>query len=140
MWAITWRFLLAVMSVFLITVFSINFLPILQSVPNPRYHPSVFWLVATLFVTAISLFTSHGLVHAFFGKRLQLHSAFWVRVNHCLLGLFGFLAVFAFVMQAVSNPMVWANYKLYFQPIMLILSPLLAGSFMQHHVKHNNLQ
>lgn len=139
MWAIYWRFLLAVITVFLPTVLAVKFLPILQLIPNPRYYPSAFWLVATLIAITISLFTSKGLVHAYFGKRMQLSLAFWTRINLCLFGLFGFLTGFALIIQAVSNPTVWTNYKLYFQPVMLILGPLVAGSFMLNQVKHNNL-
>lgn len=139
MWAIYWRFLLAVITVFLLTVMAVHFLPILQPVLNPRYHPSVFWLVAMLIATAISQLTSQGLVHAFFGKNMQLRPVFWTRINLWLFGLFGFLTAFALIVQAVSSPTVWANYKLYFQPTMLTLGPLVAGSFTLHQVKHNNL-
>lgn len=139
MWAIYWRFLLAVITVFVFTVLSVKFLPILQPITSPRYHPTAFWLVSAFIATATSLLTSQGLAHAYFGKRLQLSPKFWARINLCLFGLFCFLAAFGLIIQAVSNPVVWAIYKLYFQPTMLILSPLLAGSFMQLQVKHNNL-
>ncbi|WP_100642627.1 hypothetical protein [Alteromonas facilis] len=139
MWAIYWRFLLAVLTVFLLTVLTVQFLPILQFIANSHYHPSAFWLVATFIAMAISQLTSKGLVHAYFGKRLQLCPTFWSRINVCLFGLLGFLAACALVVQAVATPAGWANYKLYFQPVVLILGPWVAGSFMLHQVKHNNL-
>ena len=139
MWAIYWRFLLAVIIVFLLTVSAVNFLPILQSVPNPRYHPSVFWLVASAIAMASSQLTSQGLIFVFFGKRMQMSPVFWGRLTSYFFGLFASLAALALFAQAVLPPTFWGAYKLYFQPIVLILAPLVAGSFVLHQVKHNNL-
>ena len=137
MWAIYWRFFLAVIVVFLLTVSAVNFLPILQSVPNPRYHPSVFWLVASSIAMASSQLTSQGLIFAFFGKRMQRSPVFWGRLSFYFFGLFASLAALALFAQAVLSPTIWAAYKLYFQPVVLILGPLVAGGFVLHQVKHN---
>lgn len=139
MWAIYWRFLLAVIIVILLTVSAVNFLPILQSVPNPRFHPSVFWLVASSIAMASSKLNSQGLIFAFFGKRMQMSTVFWGRLSRYFFGLFASLAALALFAQAVLNPTFWAAYKLIFQPIVLILGPLVTGSFLLHQVKHNNL-
>lgn len=129
MWAIYWRYMLAVITVFLLTVLAVNFLPILQLMPNSLYHPSAFWLVAAVVAMFISSLTPQGLVHLYFGKRLRLSPPFWTRINFCLFGLFAFLSVLALLIQAVATPVVWANYKLFVQPTVLILGPLVAGSF-----------
>ncbi|GGF80274.1 hypothetical protein [Alteromonas lipolytica] len=138
MWAIYWRFYLVVFSVFLLTVLVIQLLPVLPLIPNTVYHPTAFWLMAGLITFILSLFVPQGLVYACYGKRLSFRPVFWTRLHYCLYGLFGFLAAFALIVQAVASPFVWAGYKLYCQPAVLLLGPWVAVSLTLSVAKQNN--
>lgn len=127
MWAIYWRYLLAVFTLFLLTVLSVQLLPILQNIPDSHYHPTVFRLVATVFSLISALMTPRGLVHIFFGEKLPLSAPFWRRINGSLTGLFLLLAALGLLVQLAASEIVWANYKLYVQPTVLILGPFVAG-------------
>ena len=136
MWAIYWRYLLAVIVVFFTTLLSVQQLSILSFIESTHYQPSVFWLVAAAFSILFSLPTSHGLIPLFFGDRLGFSRQFWRRLNISFTGLFIVLALLGLMIQAVAGPALWANYKLYFQPLVLVFGPLAAGSFLLRQVKH----
>ena len=138
MWAIYWRFMLAVFTVFLLTVLAVQAMPILQQVPDSDFHPSVFWLVACVFSLITTQLTSRGLVHAFIGKHLPLPANLWTRINISFSALFCFLAVLGLLVPFIVIQDIWALYKLYAQPLILILGPLAASSFVLHQVKHSN--
>ncbi len=127
MWAIYWRYMLAVFTLFLLAVLSVQLLSILQNIPDAHYHPTVFWLIATVLSFIATLITARGLVHIFFGEKLHLGAPFWRRISASLTGLFFLLAALGLLVQYASSEIVWANYKLYVQPAVLVLGPFVAG-------------
>jgi intracellular septation protein A len=137
MWAIYWRYLLALIIVFSVVVVVVQQLPLLSLIENNRYHPSAFWLVVAAVSTLFTATTPNGFIKFFFGGRLNLSAQFWRHLNLSFITLFLLLALLALAVQALFVTNIWGYYKLYFQPVLLVFYPLLAGSFILHRVKHN---
>jgi intracellular septation protein A len=137
MWAIYWRYLLALIIVFSVVFVVVQQFSLLSLIENKRYHPSVFWLVAVAVSTLFTAATPNGFIQFIFGSRLNLSTQFWQYLNLSFISLFLFLALLALAAQALCVSDFWGYYKLYFQPALLVFYPLLAGSFMLHWVKHN---
>jgi intracellular septation protein A len=137
MWAIYWRYLLALIIVFSVVVVVVQQLPLLSLIENHRYQPSAFWLVAAAVSAVFTAATPNGFIQFIFGSRLNLNTQFWQHLNFSFIALFLFLALLALTVQALFVSHFWGYYKLYFQPALLVFYPLLAGSFMLHRVKHN---
>jgi intracellular septation protein A len=139
MWAIYWRFLLAVFIVFSITVIVVQQFSLLTLIENSRYHPTAFWLIAAAIAATFSIATSKGLTHSFFGNRLNFSPEFWQFINASFVALFLFLALLGAAFQAFASASIWTIYKLYFQPVSLIIYPWLAGGFVLKRLKNNKL-
>jgi intracellular septation protein A len=137
MWAIYWRYLLAVISVFLITVLIEQQIEFLSFFSNENYQPTAFWLLAMFLVLCLSTFTSKGIIYLFFGERLKGRPAFWRRIHYSFIGLFLTLAFIALLASFGFSATYWAYYKLLFQPVLLVFWPLFAGGCMQYMLKNN---
>jgi intracellular septation protein A len=138
MWAIYWRYLLAVISVFLITVLIEQQIEFLSLFSNENYQPTAFWMLAVFLSLFLSAFTSKGIIYLFFGERLKGGPAFWRRMHHSFIGLFLTLAFIALLASFAFTAEYWAYYKLFFQPTLLVFWPLFAGGYMQYMLKNDS--
>ncbi|WP_371185514.1 hypothetical protein [Thalassotalea maritima] len=139
MWSITWRYLLAVIFVFILTAFASQQLALLLLVEQERYQPSAFWLLAALFAMLFSVVTPKGLAHVIFAKRLGFASQLWRGINQSFIALFLCLTIVGLFAQLILATELWGYYKLYFQPALLVLWPVVA-SYMLDKRHHENMQ
>lgn len=125
MLAIYWR---TVLSIFLLIILSsfiqsgFNSLGVLN---NTNFYPTLFWgFIACFFFTA-QLMNQKGLVYFFWGKRLGLDKVFWRNLSVVNIIFFISLALLAAIVYCFSSNEVWGYYKLFGQPLMLLVVPLI---------------
>ena len=135
LWGMYWRYLLSIsMSLLLVTVLSEQ-LKLLSLVNNSGLLPSVFWGIIAVFFTTITLFQNKGLPYIFLGKRLGLSNKVWCWFNIMNISLFVALVIIGYIVNQLANKEVWALYKLFGQPICLVLIPLCSAWLITRCVK-----
>ncbi|QBY04222.1 hypothetical protein E2K93_07400 [Thalassotalea sp. HSM 43] len=137
MWSIYWRSLLGVVLVIGLTSFLYRHLSVLELIVNPNYHPAIFWCLTSLIFSVASLFERNGLAYVFWGKKLQYTKHYWRSLNLITIVFFLAFAVLSIVIHYSFNEVFWSYYKLFAQPVLLLLCPLLFGSLLKYISKHN---
>lgn len=131
--ALVWRFYLALISIFVLVAFIESQTALLSRLATSYFQPSIFWLQAALVALLIKVFVKRGALGICFGSRLLLTVREWKWLNTSLIALFLSLALlaalFGFTAQVHSNNLtqqIWADYKLFVQPILLLFWPIFA--------------
>ncbi len=131
--ALLWRYYLVLISVFASVAFIESQTALLSKLATSYFQPSIFWSQAALIALLIKVFVQRGTLGICFGSRLMLTIKEWHWLNISLIALFILLALlaalFGFTAQVHSNNLtkqIWANYKLFVQPILLLFWPIFA--------------
>ncbi|NMP17926.1 hypothetical protein HII16_16450 [Thalassotalea sp. Y01] len=138
MWSIYWRSLIGIVLAIGLSSFLHQHLGILELIANPNYHPAIFWCSTSLIFSVVSLFQSNGLVYIFWGKKLRYTKNYWCSLNLIIISFFLVLAFLSIVIHYSFNEVFWSHYKLFAQPVILLLCPLLFGNLLKCITKHNN--
>lgn len=128
MFSLFWRYIIAVMLVFLTVMLAEQQFSLLALIANNNYHPTAFWLMATFVAWLTIILLPKGLVHVIWGRRLKLPNSVWHSVNLSFVALFLCLALIGLLAQAITPELIWGVYKLYGQPLTLILWPLVVSA------------
>lgn len=91
--------------------------------------PAAFFGSFALIFFLVSLMQNKGLAYLVWGNKLKLSTAVWRRFNLMLVALFIALAGCGWLFSMLLNPQLWSLYKLYGQPVLLLLWPLLGARF-----------
>lgn len=134
-WGMYWRYLLSISISLLLIAFLSEQLNLLNLVSNSGLIPTVFWGILAVFFIAISLLQNKGLPYAFLGSRLALPNKAWCWFNFMNISLFVALAIIGYIVNQVANTEVWALYKLFGQPICLVLIPLFSAWLITRRIK-----
>ncbi|MGB0835287.1 MAG: septation protein IspZ [Psychrobium sp.] len=101
---------------------------LLALIANNNYHPTAFWLAASCVAWLTMIVLPKGLVHVIWGRRLKLPNSVWRSVNLSFVALFLCLALIGLLAQAFTPELIWGVYRLYCQPLALILWPLVLSA------------
>ncbi|MAG76237.1 MAG: hypothetical protein CL811_05695 [Colwelliaceae bacterium] len=131
--ALHWRYYIALISVFAFVAFIESQTTLLSKLATSYFQPSIFWSQAALVALLVKVFVQRGALGALFGSRLMLTLKEWHWLNTSFITLFISLALlaalFGFTAQVQTNNLtqqIWANYKLFVQPLLLLLWPPVA--------------
>lgn len=130
MWAIYWRSISAIVLVIIFLSYCHQQFGILNLAGNSGYYPSLFWCLTALLFCAITLIQGKGLIYLLWGKRLPFDSSFWRNLNTSTIAFFIGLAILSLVVYSTRSIELWAKYKLYLQPLAIIIWPLLLGYYL----------
>lgn len=126
-WGLYWRYLISMSSsVFVLTFINSQF-ALLNNIDDTGLWPSVFWGVISLVLVVVAAIQPNGITYIIFGKRLQLTDLVWRQFNLILLAIFVSLVCLGFIASQLFNPEFWPMYKLYVQPAILLVVPLLGA-------------
>jgi intracellular septation protein A len=126
-WGLYWRYLISISStVFLLTFFNTQF-SLLNNISNTKLWPSVFWGVISLVLLVVTAFQPNGVTYIIFGKRLLLADLVWRQFNLILLVIFVNLVWLGFAASQLFSTELWSMYKLFVQPAILLVMPLLGA-------------
>lgn len=128
MFSLFWRYIIAVILVFLTVMLAEQQFSLLALIANNNYHPTAFWLAASCVAWLTMIVLPKGLVHVIWGKVLKLPNGVWHSVNLSFVALFLCLALIGLLAQAITSELIWGVYKLYCQPLILILWPLVVSA------------
>ncbi|MFT6778246.1 MAG: intracellular septation protein A [Paraglaciecola sp.] len=125
LFAVYWRTILA--TVLLIVTFSFvqQQINILAIAGNINYFPTLFWCFIAFVFFVFTIFLSNGLVFFLWGSALNLNNSFWRKFNISTVIFFIALSLLALVVHSSFDNDIWAYYKLFGQPSMLLIIPLL---------------
>lgn len=128
-WGLYWRYLISISSaVFLLAFFDSQF-ALMNNIGDTGLWPSVFWGVISLVLVVVTAFQPNGVTYIIFGKRLQLTDLVWRQFNLILLILLINLVWLGFAASQLFSTEFWSMYKLFVQPAILLVVPLL-GAWM----------
>ena len=134
-WGLYWRYLISIsLSVFLLAFFDSQF-PLLNNIDDTRLWPSVFWGVISLVLVVVTAVQPNGVTYIIFGKRLQLTDLVWRQFNLILLILLINLVWLGFAASQLFSPELWSIYKLFVQPAILLVAPLLGACWVTKTVE-----
>lgn len=126
-WGLYWRYLISISaSVFLLAFFDSQF-ALMNNIGDTGLWPSVFWGVISFVLVVVTSVQPNGVTYIIFGKRLQLTDLVWRQFNLILLTIFVNLVWLGFAASQVFSPELWSMYKLYVQPAILLVAPLLGA-------------
>ncbi|MDF3123825.1 hypothetical protein [Rheinheimera sp. 1928-s] len=126
-WGLYWRYLISTsLSVFLLTL-SDSQLSLLNNISDTGLWPSVFWGVISFVLVVVTAVQPNGVTYIIFGKRLQLTDLVWRQFNLILLILLINLVWLAFAASQLFSSELWSIYKLFVQPAILLVVPLLGA-------------
>lgn len=126
-WGLYWRYLISIsLFVFLLTFFDSQF-SLLNNIGDTGLWPSVFWGVISLVLVVVAAFQPNGVAYIIFGKRLQLTDLVWRQFNLILLILLINLVWLGFAASQLFSLELWSIYKLFVQPAILLVAPLLGA-------------
>lgn len=126
-WGLYWRYLISISaSVFLLAFFDSQF-ALLNNIDNTDLWPSVFWGFISLVLVVVTAVQPNGVTYIVFGKKLQLTDLVWRQFNAVLLILLINLVWLGFAASQVFSLELWSMYKLYVQPAILLVAPLLGA-------------
>lgn len=108
---------------------------LLNNITNIQLWPSVFWGVISLVLVVITAFQPNGVTYIIFGKRLQLTDLVWQKFNVVLLILFINLVWLGFAASQLFSPELWSMYKLFVQPAILLVVPVIAAWYVTFKVE-----
>src|SRR3990167_5137269 len=133
-WGLYWRYLISIsLFVFLLAFFDSQF-ALLNNIDNTGLWPSVFWGVISLVLLVVAAFQPNGVAYIIFGKRLQLTDLVWRQFNLILLILLINLVWLGFAASQVLSLELWSMYKLYVQPAILLVAPLLGAWWVTYKI------
>ncbi|WP_371379348.1 septation protein IspZ [Thalassotalea aquiviva] len=135
MWAIYWRSIFAIVLVILILSYCHQQFGILNLASNSSYYPSLFWCLSALLFCLITVIQRKGLIYLFWGKRLAFNNSIWRILNIGTILFFIGLAILSLVIYASLSNELWSKYKLYVQPVAIIIWPLLLGNYLLYRIK-----
>jgi intracellular septation protein A len=128
MWALYWRYLFLIMLLLPgMALFNDSYGLVGMLVNTTTLWPTAFWGMFGLLFILVSLMQSKGLAYLVWGRRLKLNAAAWSSFNLMLIAHFIALALFGWILSIVVSPQLWSLYKLYGQPVILLLWPLFAA-------------
>ena len=134
-WGLYWRYLISISSaVFLLAFFDSQF-ALLNNIDDTKLWPSVFWGVISLVLVVVTAIQPNGITYIIFGKRLQLTDLVWRQFNLILLILFINLVGLGFAASQLFSPELWSIYKLFVQPAILLVAPLLGAWWVNQKVR-----
>ena len=134
-WGLYWRYLISISSaVFLLAFFDSQF-ALMNNIDDTGLWPSVFWGVISLVLVVVAAFQPNGVGYIIFGKRLQLTDLVWRQFNLILLILLINLVWLGFAASQVFSPELWSMYKLYIQPAILLVVPVIAAWYVTFKVE-----
>ncbi len=134
-WGLYWRYLISIsLFVFLLAFFDSQF-ALLNNIDNTGLWPSVFWGVISLVLLVVAAFQPNGVAYIIFGKRLQLTDLVWRQFNLILLILLINLVWLGFAASQVLSLELWSMYKLYVQPAILLVAPLLGAWWVTYKIE-----
>jgi intracellular septation protein A len=134
-WGLYWRYLISISStVFLLTFFNTQF-SLLNNISNTKLWPSVFWGVISLVLLVVTAVQPNGVTYIIFGKRLQLTDLVWRQFNLILLAVVVNLVCLGFAASQVFSLELWSIYKLYVQPAILLVAPVIAAWYVTFKVE-----
>lgn len=134
-WGLYWRYLLAMsLSVFLLVFFDSQF-ALLNNIDDTKLWPSVFWGAISLVLVVVTAVQPNGVTYIIFGKRLQLTDLVWRQFNLILLTIFVNLVWLGFAASQVFSLELWSMYKLFVQPAILLVAPLLGAWWVTYKIE-----
>jgi intracellular septation protein A len=107
----------------------------MNNIGNTGLWPSVFWGIISLVLLVVAAFQPNGVAYIIFGKRLQLTDLVWRQFNLILLTIFVNLVWLGFAASQLFSPELWSIYKLFVQPAILLVMPLLGAFWVNQKVK-----
>lgn len=136
-WGLYWRYLISIsLSVSLLAFFDSQF-PLLNNIDDTRFWPSVFWGVISLVFLVVTAVQPNGVTYIIFGKRLQFTERVWRQFNLILLVIFVNLVWLGFAASQLFNAELWSMYKLFAQPTILLIVPLLGAWWVNQKVSQD---
>lgn len=138
MWGMYWRYILSISLSLLLVSFLSEQLNLINLVNHSNLQPTVFLSIIAVLFIAVTYFQRKGISYLFFGNRLRLSDKAWYWFNFITVSLFVVLAVFGFVVSQIVTKEALAIYKLFGQPLCLVLFPLFSSWFIVRREKHNN--
>lgn len=126
-WGLYWRYLISISaSVFLLAFFDSQF-ALLNNIDNTDLWPSVFWGFISLVLVVVTAVQPNGVTYIVFGKKLQLTDLVWRQFNAVLLILLINLVWLGLAVSQLFSTEFWSMYKLFVQPAILLVVPLLGA-------------
>ena len=135
LWGMYWRYILSISLLLVLVAFLSEQVNLINVGNNSGLRPTIFWsIIAGLFIS-VTLFKIKGLAYVFLGNRLQLTDKTWSWFNCLTISLFVVLAIIGYVVSQIASKEVWALYKLFGQPLCLVLLPWFSSCFVVRRVK-----
>jgi intracellular septation protein A len=135
MWGLYWRYLISIsLFVFLLAFFDSQF-SLLNNIGDTGLWPSVFWGVISLVLVVVSAFQPNGVTYIIFGKRLQFTDLVWRQFNLILLILLINLVWLGLAVSQLFSTEFWSMYKLFVQPAILLVVPLLGAWWVTYKIE-----
>ena len=123
--SLSWRWLLVLTLLLGAGAFLQQQLNLLNLVSDTRLHPGIFWCAMAGLNALASMIYRPGLMAILWGSRV-LTPELWSRINWGTTWFFLALAVLALLVGQVATESVWGFFKLYMQPLILLMWPALA--------------
>lgn len=135
MWGLYWRYLISIsLSIFLLAFFDSQF-ALMNNIGDTSLWPSVFWGVISFVLVVVTAVQPNGVTYIIFGKRLQLTDLVWRQFNLILLTIFVNLVWLGFAASQLFSPELWSIYKLFVQPAILLVMPLLGAWWVNQKIE-----
>ena len=122
--AVYWRTFLVLVLLILSGAFIQQYIHAANWVSNTHYFPTLFWFLITSIYALFLWVRPKGFVHFLWGAKLNLSPLFWRRFNTAMIAMFLTLLVLPLIVYLISSKEVWGYYKLYFQPLVLLIVPI----------------
>lgn len=122
--SLSWRWLLALALLLGAGAFLQQQLVFLNFASDTRLHPGIFWCCMAGLNALTSMVYRPGLMAVLWGSRL-LTPELWRRINLRTTWFFLAMAVLAFLVGQAATASVWGYFKLYVQPLILLIWPAL---------------
>jgi intracellular septation protein A len=129
LWGLYWRYLFSITLSLVFVAFLSEQLSLLSFVDDFGLLPTIFWSSIALFYISISLIENKGFPYLLFGSRLNLADKSWYRFNVMTISLFVLLAIIGFGVNQIANEEIWAFYKIFGQPLCLVVIPMFNAWF-----------
>ncbi|WP_408636157.1 hypothetical protein [Rheinheimera faecalis] len=94
----------------------------------------MFWGVISLVLVVVTAVQPNGVTYIVFGKRLQLTDLVWRQFNLILLILLINLVWLGLAVSQLFSPELWSMYKLFVQPAILLVAPMLGAWWVTQKV------
>jgi hypothetical protein len=129
-WGLYWRYLISIAFALLLLAFLFERIDVLNEPANTTLLPTFAWASITLLFALICLVQNKGFAYLFFGRRLELSTCVWRWFNASIIVMFIGLSLLAWLVNALVDADVWGLYKLYVQPSIMLLFPLISACYV----------